>query len=363
MRVAELGPPSGGPRRGRFLLGSAVAAALLLGLAEGFLRLSPPRDLHPYLGEDSPLVGICAPDPDLGITYRDWDAFRADNAERLAAHLPFHGDQGRKVWAFFGNSFVQAPGMLADCARAHVYDRDIFNLGKNEPLPLRFAQVRLLLDNGLRPERLFVLLMPVDVTGLGRQPLDTMRVTARGALTYEVRRPPGPAGWLLDHSRLALTAWARSGRHHGNPHFKPGRLYERVDAPLLADLRRLFAALARDASRHDVPVTVLLVPAYHQVTKGAPFGFQDALAPVFRGLGHDVFDPRAAFLRHPDRERLFLPDKHFNEAGNRLLLEELLRHLRGATATQARSASDGTAPSLALRACRAGVVARQARLP
>jgi hypothetical protein len=29
----------------------------------------------------------------------------------------------------------------------------------------------------------------------------------------------------------------------------------------------------------------------------------------------------------PDRPGLFLPDKHFNERGNRLLLHELLRHL------------------------------------
>src|SRR6266567_747442 len=107
----EIALPQGrGARPWQFLLGGVLAAGLLLALAEAFLRLFPPPDLHPYLGEDSPLAGLYAPDDDFGITYRDWEAFRADNAERLAPCLPFRGHPDRrKVWAFFGNSFVQAP--------------------------------------------------------------------------------------------------------------------------------------------------------------------------------------------------------------------------------------------------------------
>src|SRR5205823_11056984 len=83
-------------------------------LADAFLHYFPPRDLHPYLGEESPLVGLYASDEDFGITYRCWDAFCTDNAARLAPYLPFHDNPDRRnVWAFFGNSFVQAPGMLA----------------------------------------------------------------------------------------------------------------------------------------------------------------------------------------------------------------------------------------------------------
>jgi hypothetical protein len=73
---------------------------------------------------------------------------------------------------------------------------------------------------------------------------------------------------------------------------------------------------------------VLLIPAYHQVSAGARFGFQDALAPAFRELGLDTFDPRAAFLAQPDKPGLFIPDLHFSARGNRLLLDELLAHLR-----------------------------------
>lgn len=164
----------------RFALGCVLAVTLFAGFAEGYLRLFPPRDLHPYLGESSPLTGIYRPDGDFGITYRDWEALAADNDDRLREYLPFESHAaGRPLWAFFGNSFVQAPGMLADTARQALPGTRVFNLGKNELLPLRLAQVKLLLENGLRPERIFVALMPVDVLGLGEQPLATQRVTAR----------------------------------------------------------------------------------------------------------------------------------------------------------------------------------------
>lgn len=332
-RVGSVGRRRG-LRGGLFVLGLLLAVGLLLALGEAFLRLSPPRDLYPYLGEASPLAGLYAAAEDFGLRYRDWESFRADNAERLAPYLPFAPAQGdRKVWAFFGNSFVQAPGMLADHARAYVSDRTTFNLGKNELLCVRLAQVKLLLENGLRPERIFVELMPVSTLTLGQQPLDTLRVTCRGALTYALHHPRGPVGWLLDHSRLALAGWVRFSRRQGNPAFDPGTLYARVDEPLLGDLRRLFGNLIRHTRAHDVPVTVLLIPAYHQVTRGAPFGFQDVLGTMLREQGYDVFDPRAAFRRHPNPEGLFLPDMHFNAAGNQLLLAELLRHLGHASQT------------------------------
>jgi hypothetical protein len=327
-----------------FLLGWVLAATALLALAEAFLHFFPPRDLHPYLGEESPLTGLYVPDQDFGITYRSWDAFRTDYADRLALYLPFHDNADRrKVWAFFGNSFVQAPDMLADHARAGVPERKIFNLGRNEILPLRFAQVKLLLENGLEPERLFIELMPVDALPLGKQPLDSMRITSRGALTYTVRSGRGPTGWLVQHSRLALTAWVRAGRQ-GNPRFNARTLYQQINPELLDDLRRLFAGLMRHAHQHNVPVTVLLLPAYHQVTKGASFGFQDTLAPMLRELGCDVFDPRDVFCRHDNAEGLFLPDKHFNDAGNRLLLVALLRHLHDATQPPSRSLTDARVP-------------------
>ena len=75
-------PEKRGTRPWQSLLGSALAVITLLALAEVFLRWFPPRDLHPYLGEESPLVGLYAPDQDFGITYRSWDAFLTD-ADRV----------------------------------------------------------------------------------------------------------------------------------------------------------------------------------------------------------------------------------------------------------------------------------------
>jgi hypothetical protein len=321
--------------RRQFALGCVLAAVPLLGLAEVYLRLFPPRDLHPYLGEASPLAGIYQPDEDFAVTYRSWDAFRADNAERLQPFLPFTATPGEpRLWAFFGNSFVQAPGMLADHARLAVPDRRILNLGRNEYLFVRFAQIKLLLEHGLRPERIFVELMPVDVLTLGEQPLATLAVSARGALTYRPRMPAGPAGWVVAHSRLALTGWIRSGRQRGNPSFNRNTLYQGVREPLLSDLRRLFANLARlvgqDSNPARIPVTVLLIPAYHQVTQGASFGFQESLTPFLREQGYDVFDPRDIFCTYPDRESLFVPDRHFSPLGNQILVAELLKHVRRA---------------------------------
>jgi hypothetical protein len=312
-----------------FLLGCALAVALLAGLAEAYLRLFPPGDLHPYLGEASPLTGPFVPDDDFAVQYRSWDDFAADNAEGLRDFGPLPTSPGdRPVWAFFGNSFVQAPGMLGDTARANVRGHRIFYLGKNERLEVRLAQVRLLLEHGLEPERLFVVVMPPDLLALGDQPLATYQVTARGAITYRPRLPAEPAGWLTEHSRLALTAWCRTGLQRGNSHFSRAALSHDVEEPLLGDLRHLFGNLARLTRERHFPVTIILIPGYNQVVDRAGFGFQDRLAPLFRELGHDVFDPRAAFCRQPHPADLYLPDRHLTPAGNRLLLDELLARVR-----------------------------------
>jgi hypothetical protein len=316
-------------RRSSFALGCAAAVLFLGGLAEAFLRLYPPQDVQPYLGESSPLTGIYVPDPDLGVAYRSWDAFAADNAPRLNPYLPF-GKDTRPVWAMFGNSFVQATGMLADTARAAVTDRLIFNLGRNEDPVVRLAQVKLLLANGLRPERIVFTLLPVDMLALGQHPLSIRRVSPKGALTYEPAPPSGPLAWLVCNSRLALTGWLRA--QGGAPSFNATSVYRGLPDGLRADLDYLFDRLARLSHDHRVPVTVLLIPAYHQIAGKASFAFQDALGPLIREKGLDVLDPRDAFCQAPDPEGLFIPDRHFNERGNQILLAELLKHLRPADA-------------------------------
>lgn len=330
---------AGGPAKGwRFAAGALSAALLLLALAEVFLQLFPPSDLHPYLGARSPAQGILIPDEHFGARYRCWDEFHRDNRKRLDAYLPFHDPgSGPPIWAMFGNSFIHAQGMLADTARATVKDRLIFNLGRNEPLVLRMAQIELLLQQGLRPERIFFELMPIDTVPLAEQPLATLRVNAAGALGYEPDLPPCLAGAVIRNSRVALTGWCRAGLQRGGRSYRRHPLHASVPPHLLRDLETLFAALARVTRRYDVPVTVILIPPYQQTLLGQPCGFQDAVGRVLREQGYDVLDPRAAFFRHPDRPGLYLPDKHLTPAGNRLLLDELLAHVRHEPARHART--------------------------
>jgi hypothetical protein len=314
------------PARSRLAFWAGILAALLAVAAAGevYLRFFPPPDLRPYLGDCSPEAGSLAADPTFGVDYRSWDDFAGDNAARLAAYLPLAGD-GRPTWALFGSSFIQAPGMLGDTARDALPGVRIFYLGRNETVPVRFAQARQLLAHGLRPERLVVALMPGDVAPLARHPLDTWHVTPRGAVTFRLPAPPGPLAALADASALASTAWIRAARPAGlDIHLR--RLRDHVPLCLVADLDRLLGGLACAARDHGVPVTVLLIPTFEQVTRGQRPVFQDAVLPLALRHGLDVCDVRADFLAETEKPGLFLPDKHFSPRGNRVLLAALLRH-------------------------------------
>src|SRR5262249_58597198 len=174
-----------------------LAAFFLFLLAEVFLRFFPPPELHEYLGAASPRSGSFVADADFGVAYRSWDNFAADYAARLrdlGELRPTPADP-RPIWAFFGNSFVQAPGMLGDHVRDHVFDRRAFYLARNELLCVRLTQARLLLERGFRPERIFFALMPLDVASLGVQPLETVTASEPGALCYRPRLPHWPTRW------------------------------------------------------------------------------------------------------------------------------------------------------------------------
>src|SRR5437899_2237813 len=141
-------------RRAAFAAGAAAVALLLLGAAEAFLRAFPPADFRPYLGDDSGLAGPFRADDRFGVQYRSWQAFKEAHPGR-ATRI-----ESPRCWAMFGNSFVHMEGMLADTARAALPDRPVFNLGRNEPVYVRAAQVELLLGHGERPERVFFVLLP-----------------------------------------------------------------------------------------------------------------------------------------------------------------------------------------------------------
>jgi hypothetical protein len=309
-----------------FAGGALLAALAAVALGELYLRVAPPGDLAPYLQEgDRP--GPFTADPTFGVRYRSLEALAADNPGRLDPYRPLFNSPGAPpVWAFFGNSFVQAPDMLADTTRKLVPQRVTFNLGKNELPAVRLAQAALLLDSGLAPERVFVVLIPLDVAAYALHGLDQYRATPSGAHAFAPRLPPVGGGLVRD-SRLALKGWTRTTLHQNRPFFSAAALYTRVDPAIRADVRTGLGGLAAVAARHRVPVTVVLLPSHEQVCRGFGFAVQDALAEDARAVGFDVCDVRAAFLACPDKPALFIPDKHFSEAGNRVLLAAILEHL------------------------------------
>jgi hypothetical protein len=312
-----------------FLAGAAAAVALMGGLSEAYLRRFPPADLQPYLGDRSPLRGPYAPHPRFVATYRSWEAFQEHAASLSRPLRPLADPAGRPTWAFFGNSFAEAPGMLADAARVGVPSRYIFNLGFNSYLFQRFAEIELLLDHGLKPTRLVLTFLPIDALALVQQPLATVRVARHGALTYDPLLPTGPLGCLARHSLLAQSAWLRGEFQRT---YRGRTNLDMALAPppgVLADLRRLFEGLTSVAAARRLPVTVVVIPNQQQILGDHPLGFQAAVGPMLRELGFDVCDVAEAFSAAPDKPALFIPDGHFSVAGNVLLLNELLRHLGG----------------------------------
>jgi hypothetical protein len=313
-----------------FALGAAAALAAVLLLGEAYLRFWLPLDVRGYFGERSGASGIYRPDAVLGVDYRSWEDFRAENAARLNELGPLAS--ATPTWLMLGNSFVQAPGMLAETARAALPERRIFYLGRNEILPLRVAQVRLLGQAGLRPERIFFVLLPNDLWQIGKRPLSFIAVNGDGAIATRMRRPAPPWDVAISRSLLASIAWIRAGRAEGDPAFRPAAVAGTPSLRLQDDLRRLLGELAAVSRRFALPVTVVVLPNREQVFGKAPFGFQNAVRDISRTAGLDFYDARGLFLDEPDKPSLFAPDWHFSARGNRLLLQGLLAHLeRGAT--------------------------------
>ncbi len=316
------------PPRRRFVAGLAAGFLLSLLLGEIVIRLRLPDDLQPYLGEDSSRTGIYRPDPDLGVDYRSLEDFRSLYADRLKELED--PARPRRIWAWFGNSFAQAPGMLADMAQTQFPEIAMFHLRRNAEMFVHVAQMRLLLESGLKPERIIFVLLPIDTVSLGRQPLETILVNRGGAITYRLRAPPATFDTLVRASRLAQLAWVRSGQHIGNPSFQPKQSTEFMTPSLQEDFAAILSVLGATARKHQVPVTILLLPNREQIFGKAGYAPQDFLRARCRAEGLDCFDARDLFAREQNKLSLFLPDWHFTPKGNRMILEALVEHWKAA---------------------------------
>ena len=308
----------------RFLLGllAGFAGALLLG--ELITRLRLPEDLQPFLGEASPLTGVYRPDPELGADYRSVEDFREKYRDRLRELE--EPNRPQRTWAWFGNSFVQAQGMLGDMAQTNHPDIRMFYLRHNSELPMHVAHLRLLLDSGLRPERVIMVILPVDLIPLGKQPLNTITVNSHGAITYRWRPAPAPFDAVLHSSRLALLGWVRSGRQTGYLPFQPRSRSDELPSSLTQDLATIFQVVGRISRKHDVPLTVVLLPNREQIFGKAGYPLQDFERERCRAEGIDCFDARDLFVNERDKLSLFLPDWHFTDKANRMILDALYSH-------------------------------------
>jgi hypothetical protein len=307
-------------------VGFAVALGAIFLIGEAYARLWPPRDIREHFGQGTSRAGIYRSDPQLGADYRSYDEFQSENAARLAALGPLHA--ATPAWLFFGNSFVQASGMMADTARRMRSDRRIFNLGRNVDLPLRAAQARQLLAAGLKPERIFFVLLPLDVAHIGKRPLSFVAVSPEGAITTRLRWPEPPWTTVVRGSRLAAIAWLRGGRADGDPGFDRRKVAATPSARVRGDLARILDHLAETSRRHGVPVTVIVLPDREQIFGRTGFGFQDTVRELSRSARFDFYDARTTLVEADDKRGLFLPDWHFNERGNTLVMQGLLAHLR-----------------------------------
>jgi hypothetical protein len=303
---------------------AALLAVLLIG--EAVARIALPKDIRLAFGADPRQSPIYKPDPQIGVDFRSFEDFSRQVASSLNRLGPL--DMPKRSWLMFGNSFVQGPGHLADTAQNALPDIRIFALRRQTELPLRAAEARLLLANGLRPERIFFVLFPIDTLQIGRRPLSFIEVHPDGAMATRVRWPDAPWTELVKNSRLATIAWIRSGRSAGDPSFDFRRVSGAPSPRVQADLSRILDHLGETSRRYDVPVTIVAVPDRSQILGQSGFGFQDTLAQLSRRAGLDFLDVRKPFVEANDKLGLFIPDWHFNERGNRVFLQALLDYMK-----------------------------------
>ena len=195
------------------------------------------------------------------------------------------------------------------------------------PLAKQAVQIELLLEHGLRPERIVFQLMPLDVSVFARHSFAMVKAGDGGAMAFEPRLPAMGSS-IVQNSRLALSGWVRAEMQHSIPHYNPAVMTSRMDPRIVEEADYLFARLAELKARYRVPVTVLLIPNHEQITKGAGYAFQDELTRIAGKNGLDLLDVRGAFRSSGINKRdLFIPDKHFSDLGNKILLREFVRHL------------------------------------
>lgn len=310
----------------RRALGGLLAFLLLLALGEAYLWFYPPSDLHPFLGDRSPLQGNLISDPDFGVGFAGWEALARDNPNTFkpGAALQPDAPEAGHVWLVLGSSFGFE---LATCMRQEMPAQRTLTLDRRERLNVRMAQVKALLEGGARPGHIVLVVIRPDFTHLGEFGLAHQRANQQGGYVMTPRLPTGWLGSLTAGSRLLFTGWSRLGLHKDEPSFRHRQLSRKVPDSLHADLDRMFAALGELSRRHGVPITLIPIPEKRVVLRREGCALEDALVRLTCKHRVGCYDPRALFLNHPRPEELYVPDGHLSDAGNRAVLDGLRRHL------------------------------------
>lgn len=322
----------------RFAIGLILGLLGPLAAGELYARYRPPSDVNLYLGDLSPLHGPFRPDSALGADYQSFETLRAGYKPRIEELDAFRSP--RPAWLWFGNSFVQAPGMLGDASQAAMPDHLMVYLRRNEPFYIRAAQLRQFLAQGLRPEHIIFVLLPIDTLLSPQRPIASVHVNTNGAITYSPRMPDEPLASIVRQSRLAFLGWVRSGRQNADPSYRPVHSAYRVSPLVTDDVGRVMRVLGQSARNYRVPITIALLPNREQIYGKTSFIWQDTVARIAKSNGLDVFDARHVFDDIADKSGIFMPDSHFNPHGNALLLAALRQHL----AASARAAAAGARP-------------------
>lgn len=317
----------------RLRLAAGLLAGFLLPLfaAEYYVRLKPPQDLELYLG-DATTSGIYRPDPVLRVDYKSIDDYTPREAPKLADLKPLNTEQ--PTWLFFGNSFAR--GLSASAHERLPSHRILFFREAKDEFHMRVAQLRLLLENGLKPERVFFTLIPIEVARYVLRPLDWVYVNRRGAISSKFNLPGEPVNSLLQRSWLARLAWVRSKLHLADPTFRLSRITENVPATAVDDFRTMFTALGKISRKHEVPITIVILPDRRQILGKSSFAVQNQLSQLTQSAGLDRFDPSEIFLAYADKRAMYVPDWHYSPIGDELLLNALLKHLGRSDSVAAR---------------------------
>jgi len=326
----------GRSRPGSFVAGLLAALLAVLLTGEILARFAMPKGIREQLQGAAQPQRWYKPDPLIGADFRSYEDVQRLNAPMLRRLGPL--DLPKPTWLLFGNSFVQGPGNLADTAERLLPDTRIFALRQYVDLPLRAAEARQLASQGLRPSEIFFVMLPIDLVQIGKRPLSFIEVSGDGAIGTKLRWPDPPWASAVKASRLATIAWVRSGRAAGDPTFDARRVSDTPSPRVQQDLSRIFNHLAETSRRYNVPVTIVTLSNRDQVFGRAGFGFQDTVQALAKQAGIDFLDARRPFIEAADKLSLFVPDWHFSDRGNRLLLQELINHANARAAKVAKGA-------------------------